>query len=235
MRTAIFYTPPPDHPLTRAAVGWLGRDAFSGTAYPPSAGAGMTPAEADALTEAPRRYGFHATLKAPFRLRAGCRLEEVEAALQAVSEGLAPVELGRLRVAEIGAFLALVPASGGAIGALADEVVRRFDMFRMPPGDGEIARRRPHRLSSRQRANLERWGYPYVFADFRFHMTLTGPVADDRRPAVRQMLEKRFQQVLDAPVVVDALALFVEPSPPGDFLVRKRIALSGSGAPSGEA
>jgi hypothetical protein len=31
-------------------------------------------------------------------------------------------------------------------------------------------------LNQSQVANLDRWGYPYLFADFRFHMTLTGKV-----------------------------------------------------------
>jgi hypothetical protein len=178
------------------------------------------------LTAEPRRYGFHATLKSPFRLADGCRLEDVDQVLEETARNLAPVDLRHLAITEIGSFFAMTPASDdAAIGELAGELVRRFDRFRAPPTDDDIARRRPERLSPRQRDNLTRWGYPYVFEDFRFHMTLTGPVAERRRAEVRRVLEDRFRPLVDTPVVVDALALFVEPAPPGDFLVRRRIAM----------
>lgn len=226
MRVAVFFTPPPEHPLTRAAAQWLGRDAFSGENLPPIAGDGMTAAEIARLTAEPRRYGFHATLKPPFRLAEGCRLEDIDQALKEVVQSLTPVDLGRLAITEIGSFFAMTPATeDGAIGELAGEIMRRFDRFRAPPIDDEITRRRPERLSPRQRDNLANWGYPYVFEDFRFHMTLTGPVAERRRAEVRRVLEDRFRPHVDTPVAVDALALFVEPAPPGDFVVRKRVAM----------
>lgn len=225
MRVAVFFTPPPEHPLTRAAALWLGRDAFSGETFPPPADGGMPAEEIAALTAEPRRYGFHATLKPPFRLADGCRLEDVDAALETAAASLSQVDLGRPAIAEIGSFFAMTPATeSNAIGELAAEIVRRFDVFRAPPTAEEIARRRPERLSQRQRDYLMQWGYPYVLDDFRFHMTLTGPVAERRRAAVRRILEDRFRPLV-APVVVDSLALFVEPSPPGDFIVRKRVAM----------
>jgi hypothetical protein len=50
-------------------------------------------------------------------------------------------------------------------------------------------------LTEGQIRNLERWGHPYVFDDFRFHMTLTGPIAADRRPAIVAMLQARFNRI----------------------------------------
>jgi len=150
-----------------------------------------------------------------------------------VAARLSGVDLGRLAITEIGPFFALTQTSGGdAIGAVAGEVVRRFDSFRAPPTAEEIARRHPERLSERQRANLATWGYPYVFDDFLFHMTLTGPVAEENRPAVRRILEDRFGALLDLPVVVDALALFVEATPPGDFVAKKRVAMRNISQPA---
>jgi putative phosphonate metabolism protein len=223
MRVAVFFTPPPEHPLTRAAALWLGRDAFTGEELPPSAGEGVAANEVASLTAEPRRYGFHATLKPPFRLAEGCRLEDVDEALAVVARGLAPVDVGRLAVSEIGSFLALTPAvECSAVGELAAEIVRRFDLFRAPPAPDEIVRRYPERLLPRQRDHLMRWGYPYVFDEFLFHMTLTGPVPKARRAVVRHVVENRFRPLLNRSVVVDALALFVEPVPLGDFVVRKR-------------
>lgn len=226
MRVAVFFTPPPEHPLTRAAALWLGRDAFTGETLPPPAGDRVAADEIAALTALPRRYGFHATLKPPFRLAEGCRMEDVDEAFETVAGSLPQVDLGRLSISQIGAFFALTPvAESGAVGELAADIVRRFDGFRAPATVDEIARRRPERLSSRQRDNLVEWGYPYVFDDFLFHMTLTGPVAAEKRAAVRRVLENRFQALLELPVVIDALALFVEPVPPGDFVVRNRVAM----------
>lgn len=236
MRVALFFTPPEQHPLTRAAAAWLGRDAFSGEDLPRSSADTMTQSDVDALTEAPRRYGFHATLKPPFRLVEGSSMDEIEESLSAISSRLVPVDLGKLRVDEIGSFFALTPlAARRAVNGLADEMVRSFDVFRAPASADEIARRRPERLSTRQRDNLERWGYPFVLADFRFHMTLTGPVASDRRVIVRETLERRFLPVLGEPLILDAISLFVEPSPPGDFVVRKRVPLSGTDVAMGAA
>ncbi len=232
MRVAVFFTPPPEHPLTREAAQWLGRDAFSGDEFPPQDTKEMAAAEIASLTAEPRRYGFHATLKPPFRLGEGCRLEDADETLHAVVDSSAPVDLGRLAVNELGPFFALTPvAESREVDGLATEIVRRFDRLRAPPTADEIVRRRPERLSSRQRDNLRNWGYPFVFDDFRFHMTLTGPVPKARRATMRRILESRFTPLLDLPIVVDALALFVEPAPPGDFIVRRRAAMRRSREP----
>jgi putative phosphonate metabolism protein len=226
MRIAIFFAPPPEHPLTRAAALWLGRDAYTGEEYAQTAVDGFTRREIRELTASPRRYGFHATLQAPVHLAEGTSLSDVEEALDATCASLRPVSLGMLRVERLRSFFALTPAMPmEPINALAGDVVRRFDAFRAPPSVEEIERRQPQRLSVRQRQYLERWGYPYVFHDFRFHMTLTGSVPEDRRTAMQTLLEKRFQPLLDEPLVIDALALFVEPTPPGDFLVGRRVVM----------
>jgi hypothetical protein len=110
MRVAVFFTPPPEHPLTRAAALWLGRDAFTGAALSPDGESELSVDEVVQLTSEPRRYGFHATLKPPFRLADGYRIEEVDDALKAATAGLAPAELGNLTISEIGPFFALTPA-----------------------------------------------------------------------------------------------------------------------------
>ena len=67
MRYALYFTPPKDHPLTSLAARWLGRDAFSDEIFSDKA-IGPVPEGHAELTADPRRYGFHATLKAPFEL-----------------------------------------------------------------------------------------------------------------------------------------------------------------------
>src|SRR5258708_19714311 len=70
-RYAIYFVPAADTALYRFGAAALGYDCFTGAdiatldALPVDAGAWRE------LTREPRRYGFHATLKAPFHLAAG--------------------------------------------------------------------------------------------------------------------------------------------------------------------
>lgn len=210
MRAAIYFTPPRDAALTRLATGWLGRDAFSRESA-------AAPGE---LVAEPARYGFHATMKPPFRLSQGRTLEELDAALAAFCSNTTPVRIARLALRRIGRFFALVPETqADDLSALAGETVRRFEPFRAPLSEAEIARRAPERLTERQRAHLATWGYPYVFEEFRFHLTLTGPVADEDASAVEARLAERFAPVLGRPLAIDRLALFVEDAPGAPFRV----------------
>ncbi len=224
MRTALYFTPPDDDPLTRAAVAWLGRDAWRPAA--PSGEAGP-----DSIVREPRRYGFHATLKPPFRLAEGKSIEALRGALAAFAAVRPPVTIASLELARIGAFFALVPGGDAAgLDALAGGVVTEFEAFRAPPSASEIARRDPERLTPRQRAHLEAWGYPYVFDEFRFHMTLTGRVPAEQQNAVEAVLRARFAPFIGRPLVVDTLCLFVERDPPGDFVVDTAVRLAGAAA-----
>src|SRR6266436_2078374 len=70
-RYAIYFVPAPDTALYRFGAGALGYDCFTGADM---ATLDTLPVDAGAwreLTREPRRYGFHATLKAPFRLAEG--------------------------------------------------------------------------------------------------------------------------------------------------------------------
>lgn len=227
MRAAIFFTPPPDHPLTAAAARWLGRDAFSGAEIPQASVGGFGMGEIRDLTAFPRRYGFHATLKPPFRLVGGRMIEELDRGLEIFSRGLAPIRIRALRIERIGSFFALTPSAPiEAVDTLAADVVQYFDPFRAPPSAEEIQRRRPEHLTASQRENLRRWGYPFVFRDFRFHMTLTGEVPEAHWHRMGWVLEERFGPLITEPLTIDSLSLFVEPAPPGDFVVRLTAAMS---------
>jgi hypothetical protein len=62
-------------------------------------------------------------------------------------------------------------------------------------------------------------------------MTLTNAIVDEDEAArVEKRLHSQFNPVLEAPVVIDALALFVEPEPGAPFYVRSRHLLQ-SGRP----
>ena len=94
-----------------------------------------------------------------------------------------------------------------ALAALAAAAVARFDRFRVPSEPAELARRRAQRLTARQEALLQRWGYPHVMEEFRFHMTLTGALPEADLAAVEAALASVLAPLLPAPFIVDALTL----------------------------
>lgn len=212
MRFAVYYAPPPHSLLHQLGSVWLGRDAHldANLAQP---GHEHLPE----LTAEPRRYGFHATLKPPFTLRDGRSEPELLAAIAAFAALQTPFEI-TLMLQIIDGFLALVPAHiSPKLDNLAAACVRDLDAFRQPSDDAELARRRTAPLSARQDEHLLRWGYPYVFEDFRFHLTLTRRLARDEAERVMPAALKHFADVIAQPLVIDGLSLFTEPSPGADF------------------
>ena len=124
-----------------------------------------------AITRNAVRYGFHGTWKPPFRLAPGSVVENLLEAAASFAADHRPFPLPPLEIREIGSFLALVPAqSCDAVDTLAAECVRDFEPFRAAPGEDELSRRRAGGLTDRQESLLVRWGYPYVFEEFRFHL-----------------------------------------------------------------
>src|ERR1700751_455314 len=76
-RSAVYYPPAADAPLTRRAATWLGRDAFGGEELRRPAFPDLQGLDLDVVTDDPRGYGFHATLKAPFELAPGAAEAEL--------------------------------------------------------------------------------------------------------------------------------------------------------------
>jgi putative phosphonate metabolism protein len=221
MRYAIYFTPGQSDPLTRLAASWLGRDPFTGAHPAAPAVTALTPAEIAFHTASARRYGFHATLKAPFHLAEGATEGELDQAVAAYAAAAEPILVSKLVPTRIDGFLALTPGSPAPdLDRFAGEVVTVFDRFRAPLSDAEVKRRNPDALRPDEFRNLLQWGYPYVFESFRFHMTLTGRVADHDLPRVRAAIDEVFAPTLERPATVDGLALFVEPEPGAPFLVK---------------
>lgn len=228
MRYAIYFTPPSGDALLKVAANWLGRSAFSGEAVKVPTIRTLAAEDIAALTEEPRHYGFHGTLKAPFRLDAAYEENDLLSALMYFASSTKPFMIPRLRVQGIGPFFALVPEEPVMeLSQLANDVVVSFDRFRAPLRDAEIAKRRPERLSEAQRENLDRWGYPYVFDEFRFHMTLTGPVDEKHRAHVERTLDDFFAPVLEDQVEVANLALFIEPEKGAPFEIHSLHPMTG--------
>lgn len=223
MRYAVYFTPAHDHPLTVAAAEWLGRDAFSGAAFPQGAVEGFGATSLAELTEDPRRYGFHATLKAPFALKQGATEADLLEAFDQVCDINSAFEIPSVTISRIGPFFAIVPSEPSeTLQAFAADMVEAFEPFRAPLSEADIARRKPERLSDAQREHLLTWGYPYVFEEFRFHMTLTGPVPEEQAPAMAKALHHHFRAFEGQPLSIDGLALFIEPERGAPFIVHSR-------------
>lgn len=229
-RYAVYFVPRPETELARFGARVIGYDIWSGDTVPfpdLAAYAGGTPA----FTHEPRRYGFHATLKAPFHLRDGVDEAALRSRAAAFAQAQTPVPLGRLEVRALSGFLALVPvAPPPALAQLAAACVRAFDAFRAPLTEADRARRLKSRLTERQLAHLDAWGYPHVFDDFRFHMTLTGTLDAPMREALAAPLATLWSAI-DEPVVIEGIALVVQPAPDAPFRVKDYLPFTSRTAP----
>jgi putative phosphonate metabolism protein len=218
-RYAIYFAPEPGSTLDRFGAELLGYDAYQDADVPFPHDAGLPP-EWREMTQDPRKYGFHATLKPPMALAPGKSESELMAACAAFAGAPRAIPAIRPIVDAISGFLALVPAEVPAdLERLAADCVREFDPFRAPLTDEDRARRNPSKLTSRQREYLDRWGYPYVFEEFRFHMTLTGRLELRRHGPILAMLRDRFRDSGVRDLAVDRIALFRQDQPNQRFRI----------------
>ncbi|MFK4386126.1 DUF1045 domain-containing protein [Bradyrhizobium sp. USDA 223] len=208
-RYAIYYAAGRDSALSRFGAELLGYDAYTGDELPFPQQALQAAPDWREVSADPRQYGFHATLKAPMALAPGKTEAELLAACSAFAGRTRPIPAIRPVVDAISGFIAVIPAEPvEALQQLAADCVRAFDLFRAPLTTEDRARRKPERLSERQRDYLDRWGYPYVMEEFRFHMTLTGRLDADRRGPILQMLRTRFVALGIETLAIDRIALF---------------------------
>lgn len=208
-RYALYYVPDQESRFYRFGAQVLGYDAFTARdiAFPPE----LPRPHADwpELTSDPRRYGFHATLKAPFSLRPGKTETDVIVAAQQFAEQhrIIPVIVPVVRT--LCSFVAIVPSQrNAALNDLARDCVVAFDPFRAPLSPQDRARRNSVALTPKQRDHLDSWGYPYVMDDFRFHMTLTGSLPRESRDVIAAMLHQGFSALNVTRLPIDKIAIF---------------------------
>ena len=208
-RYAIYYVVLPAGAIDRFGAHLLGYDAFSGEELPFPDGMVETVPDWREITGDPRKYGFHATLKAPMALADGKSETELLSVCESFAQSPRAIPLIKPVVNALGDFIAVVPSRHSAeLEKLAADAVGAFDGFRAPLTPEDRARRHPDRLTQRQRDYLDRWGYPYVMEEFRFHMTLTGRLPDERRETVLAELRRRFAALQLNELAIDAVAVF---------------------------
>ena len=216
-RYALYYAPRPEEALATVASRWLGRSSLP---------------ESDRLAEItaePRRYGFHATLKPPMTLADDANERDLLEAVGRFAYGQRAFTTPALALSELSGFLAMVLAAPAPeLQVLADQCVVEFDRFRQPSGEKELARRRTAGLTPRQDELLQRWGYPYVLDEWRFHLTLTGRIADPaERAGIAKLLGQRFALFIGQPLKVRDLCVFRQPGADRPFILLARFRLGG--------
>ena len=220
-RYAIYFAPLPESPWWRAGSAWLGRCAASQAPLVQPVITGVSNTELVTLTATPRRYGWHATLKAPFALGNGANIQTLRKTLQRLAQELVGFDMPELQVTRLDDFLALVPQDNcDALNAVAQACVMQLQPLAAPLSPAELLRRRKVNLLPDQDAMLLRWGYPYVMEYFRFHYSLTGSLRGVKPLQMRSLQDAAHAWFGTLPRCrFDSLALFAEPTPGADMVL----------------
>lgn len=216
-RFAIYYAPSTSDPLWDRASAWLGRDPLTNELFE-GAIAGIERNRLLNLTQSANRYAFHATIKPPMALADGATVDDLRASLADFAKRQSPFSIGKLTVASLDGFLALIPeAENEALVDFAASVVEEFEPHRAPLSLKDRAARLARGLTPRQEELLDAYGYPYVFDEFRFHMTLTDRLSQEDHAEVMAAAQAWFAPDLAEPLTFDRLVLYHEPEPASYF------------------
>ncbi len=226
-RVAVYAAPAPGSDWWERGSEWLGRCARRRCGLPMPVIEGLDPAVQTALTADPRRYGWHATLKAPMRLAPHADLRALCDGLAAICQAHRLIELHDLQVARLGSFLALRPAAPpAALGQLADDCVQRLQPLAAPLGQSELERRRRAPLSPEEDALMLAWGYPWVLHRYRFHFSLTGDLQGASDEVVERLQAAAREHFAGLPPLrLERLSIFIEPTPGADFVLLEQMEL----------
>ncbi|SHN61465.1 DUF1045 domain-containing protein, partial [Desulfovibrio litoralis] len=218
-RYALYFVPQQKTLLSALANGLLGRDIFSNTSVPFHCFKEISQQELEIATEEPRKYGLHATLKAPFYLKDNMTEQGLCLALEEFSKKQSSVYCPKLNLKNIDNFLGLTPAvltkseinAQEEISCFAFNIVKEFDKFRAELSEADLIRRKKQLLSLKQLEYLERFGYPFVADEYRFHLTLTSRILDTEKNKIFfNVFQTYLKEVLDQALFIDNITLCVQ-------------------------
>ncbi len=223
-RYAIYYAPPENSPLGRFGKTWLGRDPRTRAILQQVELDGVFPEELARLISPAALYGFHGTLKPPFLLSPESSREALIGAVKTFAAMEKAFLLPKLVLTRMNRFLALTPeAPCPQVNALAERCVRFFDTYRRPQLQTELNRYRTASLNPQQEKNLQKWGYPYVMDEFKFHLTLTGPIFNPSlKEHLSQEINKRLRPLSLDTIEISEICLFVQEDEKSPFLLHSR-------------
>jgi Protein of unknown function (DUF1045) len=156
----------------------------------------------------------------------GIAPQQLRQRLQEVVAKACPLPVPMLAVRPLEDFLALQAAT--AIDAwhplrrLADACVMACQALRRPLDAAEFERRSASVTDEAQRDHLLRWGYPFVFDRWRFHMTLSD-AGRGHDAVLRQRAERHFAAALAEPLRATGVALFTQAAPGVPLRLAERI------------
>ena len=155
-RYAIYYVSAPGSALDRFGAELLGYDARSREDISFPGDVLHAVPDWHALTQDPRKYGFHATLKAPFPLAQGKTEAELLAACADFADAARPAPVIAPVIGSISGFIAVIAKERSEeLGRFAADCVAALDSFRAPLTAADRTRRNPQRLTVRQREYLD--------------------------------------------------------------------------------
>ena len=225
-RYAIYYAPPEGDYLSEFTASWFGWNPHRGTkvSYLKLNDLNF---EISAITKNPRRYGFHGTLKAPFFLIRSRTVKELKLAILKLSLSVQKVEIKSMILQNLNGFVVITPAmENKAIGRLAKKCVEELDLFREPEPIKKMQMRRSKGLSKSEERLLQKWGYPYVLENFKFHLTMSGKLKPEASQNVIDVLTSELQPVLKKPLLINQICLFGENIRHGNFEIIEKFQLA---------
>lgn len=225
-RYALYLAPPA--PWRDVGSRWLGRCADTGRDLPRADGSDH---RLHAWTEAPRFYGLHATLKAPLRLASGTSPSSLDQAVRKLALACSPFDV-RLERRCLRGFLAWCLAEGEPgnqqMQELSEAAVASLDGYRAPASEAERARRNAHPMAPEEQAMLAKWGYPYAFDTFTFHITLTGKLDAEALAQADRLFAHNAGDDLPEVMPVSSVSLYVQPVEGAAFVAARHYGFDGS-------
>lgn len=224
-RYAIYYLPPKGSELERFGAQWFGYDITNGQAVDP-----LRVHEFDLalMTQNARKYGFHATLMAPFPLRKKYKYDDLRLRVTKLAEQTSSFPVSALRFKSLSGHLTLIPNHHAtALNLLEERLVTKLNKFRKKKSGEAFKKRLQVKLNALEREYLDDYGYPYVLDHFRFHFTLSDRADKPERTALIEYLERHFSEVFAQPQGIEELAIVGERSD-GFFEEIERVPLGGT-------
>lgn len=227
-RYAVYFAPEPGSPLEDFGRRFIGRDHVTGTAVDQLQIDGIASDDLQRFTRSARHYGFHATLKAPFALKDGQSAGALHEAAAAFAMRRTPFDAPPLLMTGLSRWIAFTLSEPcKAMDQLAEDCVRSFEPFRATLDRSDIERRRQSGLSERQDAQLLAFGYPHIFEDFHFHMTLAGPLDPEKQAEVLEAIGQQAPDLESTPLTVDAIAIYEQADREQPFIQTARLPFQG--------
>ena len=123
--------------------------------------------------EQPAKYGFHATLKAPFRLKRNVKTKNFYDVISHIAAQHSRFKIKGLKIVYSKKFTLITSRKPNKLLInLENDLVKHLDTFRAELNKTEIKKRIPDSLTFKQNKYLKEWGYPFVLDQYKFHMTL---------------------------------------------------------------